>query len=383
MTVMVQEFCELGTLRDAINKRKHGLDGRPESLPLLYRVALDVANGMKHLASLRIMHADLKAENVLLARAEAGPDRPHGFTAKVADFGLAQVLPPNVDQLCHGIHGTVSHMPPEAMKDTTFSMATDVFSFGVVLWELYTQERPYRGMAPHEVIEAVCVRGERPRWPEGSPPELVALAHECWHTDPDCRPSFAEVVERLRQLLAPTHNPVCRRESTLSGMTEESDELEAALRAQRRQGSIRASGASAAAAAGASPLSAAAAGGALSEAGSELGGPGGRHLTAMASSGRGVGAWEEGAGGAGSMPKEAPRDPLGLLLWALCQYPADTPARVAGPLPDSEQWVLKVEDLVVASREHEAAARAAELAVLGSSSREGRAARRQHSGTQD
>lgn len=56
---------------------------RPESLPLLYRVALDVANGMKHLASLRIMHADLKAENVLLARAEAGPDRPHGFTAKV------------------------------------------------------------------------------------------------------------------------------------------------------------------------------------------------------------------------------------------------------------------------------------------------------------
>ncbi len=46
-------------------------------------MALDVANGMKHLASLRVMHADLKAENVLLTRAEAGPDRPHGFTAKV------------------------------------------------------------------------------------------------------------------------------------------------------------------------------------------------------------------------------------------------------------------------------------------------------------
>ncbi len=129
----------------------------------------------------------------------------------------------------------------------------------------------------------------------------------------------------------------------LSGMTEESDELEAALRAQRRQGSIRASGAAAAAAA--SPLSGPA-GGALSEAGSELGLPGGRHLTAMASSGRGAGTWEEGAGGAGSVPKEAPRDPLGLLLWALCQYPADAPTRVAGPSPDSEQWVLKVGILV-------------------------------------
>nr|ADI46886.1 PKY1f [Volvox carteri f. nagariensis] len=192
MTVMVQEFCELGTLKDALSRRKHGLatwGGSPpslESLPLLYRVALDIANGMKHLAALRIVHADLKAENVLLQKVDVSSDRPHGFCAKVADFGLAMVLTPGEDQVRQGIHGTVSHMPPEssaqleAMKDTVFSLATDVFSFGVVLWELYTAESPYRGMAPHEVVEAVCVRGERPPWPPESPTELVALAEDCW-----------------------------------------------------------------------------------------------------------------------------------------------------------------------------------------------------------
>lgn len=55
----------------------------PESAALLYRVALDIANGMKHLAALRVIHADLKAENVLLQRADVTPDRPHGFVAKV------------------------------------------------------------------------------------------------------------------------------------------------------------------------------------------------------------------------------------------------------------------------------------------------------------
>nr|BCL66152.1 protein tyrosine kinase [Volvox reticuliferus] len=346
MTVMVQEFCELGTLKDAVSKRKHGLASwtgaspSPESLPLLYRVALDIANGMKHLASLRIIHADLKAENVLLQKMETSSDRPHGFCAKVADFGLAMILAPGEDEIRQGIHGTVSHMPPEAMKDTLFSLATDVFSFGVVLWELYTTESPYRGMAPHEVVEAVCVRGKRPPWPQDTPTDLVELAEDCWHTDPHQRPSFADIVERLRQLLAPTRGPPERCGSLTSGMTEESDELEMALRQQRRGApapSVRGGGV-----------------GAISEAESEFGmrpgtGGGAGGITTQGSS-RGAGAADENVG----VPLAAPRDPLGLLLWALCQFPAEPPLRVAGPSADSEQWVLQVEDMVLKSRqEHE------------------------------
>nr|BCL66083.1 protein tyrosine kinase [Volvox africanus] len=347
MTVMVQEFCELGTLKDAVSKRKHGLAAwtgaspPPGSLQLLYQVALDIANGMKHLAALRIIHADLKAENVLLQKLETSNDRPHGFCAKVADFGLAMVLAPGEDEIRQGIHGTVSHMPPEAMRDTVFSLATDVFSFGVVLWELYTTESPYRGMAPHEVVEAVCARGERPVWPQDSPPDLVELAEDCWHTDPHQRPSFTDIVERLRQLLAPTRGPPERCGSLTSGVTEESDELEMALRQQRR---------------GAPAPSVRGGGGAVSETGSDFGGrPGtgggaGGIPTQGSSRGAGAGAAEESLG----VPRAAPRDPLGLLLWALCQFPAESPLRIAGPSADSEQWVLQVEDLVLKSRqEHE------------------------------
>ena len=66
-----------------------------------------------------------------------------------------QVLPSDANELLRGIHGTVSHMPPEAMRDTVFSLATDVYSFGIVLWELVTQDRPFSGMAAHQV--RVCM----------------------------------------------------------------------------------------------------------------------------------------------------------------------------------------------------------------------------------
>ncbi|GLC41007.1 hypothetical protein PLESTB_000952900 [Pleodorina starrii] len=383
MTVMVQEFCELGTLKDALGKRKHGLAAwvgpsspSPESLTLLYRVALDIANGMKYLAALRIIHADLKAENVLLQKVDVSSDRPHGFTAKVADFGLAMVLAPGEDEMRQGIHGTVSHMPPEAMRDTCFSLATDVFSFGVVLWELYTTESPYRGMAPHEVVEAICVRDERPCWPGSSPPDLVALAEDCWHADPHHRPSFADVVERLRQLLAPTHGPPERSTSLLSGLTEESDELELALRQQRRGApapSVRGGGGAGGAG-----------GGELSETGSEFaaasGGAAGGRYGGMPTRGSSHGGGANTVGGGGDdvvgVPRAAPRDPLGLLLWALCQFPGETSQRVAGPLPDSEQWVLQVEDIVLKSRqqEHEEAGTGPAAAAAAPGTRGGSAA---------
>ncbi|GAX81008.1 hypothetical protein CEUSTIGMA_g8443.t1 [Chlamydomonas eustigma] len=234
MTVMVQEYCDGGTLKDALNKKRFGLDmNAPEYLSRVMKLCLDIANGMKYVASLRILHIDLKAENVLLQKAPEGADtRGIGMIAKVADFGLAQVLPMGQDELQHGIHGTVSHMPPEAMQDTIFSLETDVYSFGVVIWELLTQQSPFHGMAAYQVVEAVVQHGERPPWPDQNSHPLRSLAEKCWHSDRHLRPSFSEVVEVLRDLIDPTGGSRLTREMSTAGseMTDESDELEAALK---------------------------------------------------------------------------------------------------------------------------------------------------------
>lgn len=104
-----------------------------------------------------------------------------------------QVLPKEVDQSHSGIHGTVSHMPPEAMSETIFSRSTDVYSFGILLWELVSQDAPFKGMAAHQVVEAVVQHGLRPQWPEQVFPPLRILGERCWSSDPKLRPSFSEV----------------------------------------------------------------------------------------------------------------------------------------------------------------------------------------------
>lgn len=80
-------------------------------------------------------------------------------------------------------------------------------------------------MAPHDVVEAVCARGERPVWPADAPAELVALSQDCWATDPTARPLFVEVADRLRAIVYPNTAAAVRApekdvgESVASGMT--------------------------------------------------------------------------------------------------------------------------------------------------------------------
>ena len=105
---------------------------------------------------------------------------------------------------------------------------------------MITQESPFTGMAAYQVVEAVVQRGERPPWPDDLNPAfapLVSLAEQCWQTERQLRPSFADVVDTLRDLSDPqslgamrTH----RMSNTLSATTDESDELEMALKQQRR-----------------------------------------------------------------------------------------------------------------------------------------------------
>ncbi|KAG2486592.1 hypothetical protein HYH03_014762 [Edaphochlamys debaryana] len=204
LIVMVQEVCEVGNLASAISrgmfrpKQAAGLAGRTELLArrVLLRTASELCRGMIHLHSVNVLHGDLKPANVLLAKSRA--DR-RGFTVKLGDFGLSHLLGPQSSKAASSARGTTAYMSPEAF-DGAHSRASDVFAFGVLLWEMLSGTRPYEGLTPAQIAIGVALQGLRPTWPVDTWPELCAIGQRCLAEDPAERPSFRDLEADLVEL---------------------------------------------------------------------------------------------------------------------------------------------------------------------------------------
>lgn len=197
-TWLVLEFCDRGSLWKTIKK---GVFTQNQTVaPLLDHVllsALDVANAMNYLHSLGITHGDLKADNVLLK--SANTDR-RGFFCKVSDFGLSRYVG-SEDYLQTFTYGTLSHMPPELLKNGVFSTAVDVYSFGILLWELLAVTRPYDGRSHGDILMMVVNEGRRPQITDYYPEMYADLIKDCWKQNPEDRPKFGDIVRRLKKML--------------------------------------------------------------------------------------------------------------------------------------------------------------------------------------
>ncbi|KAA6420291.1 MAG: kinase, partial [Trebouxia sp. A1-2] len=203
-TWMVLEFCSKGSLQDALDRhaclgwfrsRKAVMDGSAD-LEAIIITATEIASAMAYLHSLDILHGDLSSNNVLLA---CNSDDQRGFTAKVADFGLARMLPQGETIETHAI-GTITHMPPELMLEGSLSQAVDVYAFGVVLWEMYTGQRPWAGMRHAQIVHTICGLEQQLEFPYGTPARFKELGLACMHPDADERPSFSQIVATLDEL---------------------------------------------------------------------------------------------------------------------------------------------------------------------------------------
>lgn len=158
----------------------------------LVLIAVDVAKGCKYLEENRFIHRDIAARNCLLTT--KGPGR----VVKIADFGMSRDVYRS-DYYRKGGKAMlpIKWMPPEAFLDGIFTSKTDVWSFGVLLWEIMSMGyMPYTGCANREVMQLVT-SGGRLDPPANCPGPIYGIMTQCWHPTPEQRPTFATILERL------------------------------------------------------------------------------------------------------------------------------------------------------------------------------------------
>ncbi len=159
-----------------------------------FRWATEIARGVEYLHQFKYIHRDLKSGNVLLME---------DLTAKICDFGSAkQVQMENVSTVQTSRTGTYKWRSPEAIRGEKVSSSWDVYSYGIMLWELVTHKIPFSHLnlripGKEFELQTKISDGERPPIPDSCDPNLASLMRHCWAEDPGSRPTFTEILTAL------------------------------------------------------------------------------------------------------------------------------------------------------------------------------------------
>ncbi|KAA8522921.1 hypothetical protein F0562_009344 [Nyssa sinensis] len=188
----VTEYMVNGSLRNALQKNERSPDKRKRLL-----IAMDVAFGMEYLHGKNIVHFDLKSDNLLVNLRD-----PHRPICKVGDLGLSKVKCQTL--ISGGVRGTLPWMAPELLNGSSslVSEKVDVFSFGIVMWELLTGDEPYADLHYGAIIGGIVSNTLRPPVPESCNPEWRSLMERCWSSEPSERPCFTMIANQLRSMAA-------------------------------------------------------------------------------------------------------------------------------------------------------------------------------------
>ncbi|XP_056638936.1 insulin receptor-like isoform X1 [Diorhabda sublineata] len=185
--LVVMELMERGDLKTWLRETRDSSQNLTSNE--IYRMAVEIADGMAYLAAKKFLHRDLAARNCMVAA-----DR----TVKIGDFGMARDIY-ETDYYRKETKGLlpVRWMAPESLADGVFTTDSDVWSYGIVLWEIATLgEQPYQGLSNEQVLQFVISRGRLTR-PQECSDLLYDIMRSCWSWRPSDRPSFWDIVELL------------------------------------------------------------------------------------------------------------------------------------------------------------------------------------------
>ena len=194
---LVMEFVNNGNLFEFLHQGSYNSEGNYQKYDLLFttNLALEIALAVKYLHCRNITHCDLKSTNVLL---------DNNYHVKITDFGVSKMV--NIlyekSQEIRGKFGTTHWMAPEIMKRLKYEEASDVFSYGMILYEIITGEIPYYGLQPNQIIGLVADCRKIVQIPENtSNPYLRKLVIECLKYDTEDRPCFEEIIYYLEKVV--------------------------------------------------------------------------------------------------------------------------------------------------------------------------------------
>ncbi|KOX72079.1 Focal adhesion kinase 1 [Melipona quadrifasciata] len=184
---LVMELAKLGEMRAYLQSNKHRLD-----LATLLLYTFQLSTALSYLESKKFVHRDIAARNVLVSAHNS---------VKLADFGLSRWVEDQSYYTASRCKLPIKWMAPESINFRRFTTSSDVWMFGVCMWEiLMLGVKPFQGVKNNEVIRKL-ENGERLALPNHCPPRLYSLMSQCWSYEPSKRPTFKEIRETLHEIL--------------------------------------------------------------------------------------------------------------------------------------------------------------------------------------
>jgi serine/threonine protein kinase len=183
--IIVMEYCAGGSLDKLLYDNEQQI-----SLEVKLRWVYEIAVGMSHLHKFNIVHRDLAARNILLSHSN-----PNNAQLKISDFGMSRVLQEDIEFRTKSSFGPVCWMAPESIRSQVYSKQSDVWMFGMVVYEIVARREPHADKSPFNVSKEIRDKFVTPEIPSDCPEKLRQLMQMCWQQDPKQRPSFETICQ--------------------------------------------------------------------------------------------------------------------------------------------------------------------------------------------
>src|SRR5688572_24161035 len=179
------DYCDSGDLKNYLTENFYNIKWLNK-----LNILKEIIGGLKHIHGKRITHRDLHSGNILCSK------NNRSLMVSISDLGLSKSSTESTNDKSDEIYGIIPYIAPEIFQGQDYTAASDIYSFGIIMWEIMTGRRAFWNQNHDtELIIEIC-DGLRPPIITNAPEDYIELMQKCWHSDPDKRPTASEIYIR-------------------------------------------------------------------------------------------------------------------------------------------------------------------------------------------